>query len=211
MKRTILLLMFCLTMGSAFSQSANFGLRVGGALNSWTGEDGSMRMNESGVSPKWGPTAGFYINSTPSDYFWIKTEFMYVGRGLTTVSGGRTLQETDHYIDIYPITPAFHFYGFQLFAGPAISVFAAQSHQYYDPIEDRIRVDTDTDGRNIFQFGLVAGIEYEAPFGLNVGVRYVRHFSSIFEPTEHLNTRTRVESYNSTLLFTLGFTFGKDD
>src|SRR5690606_36518811 len=107
--------------------------------------------------------------------------------------------------------PAFHIEGAQLFAGPSISILMAGNYQQHDStgrIETINYTQDDFDDINLnrLDFGLVAGVEYEFPFGLNAGFRYVRGFSSLFLP---VSGQPKVEIHNIAFLFTIGYTIAK--
>jgi hypothetical protein len=148
------------------------------------------------------PAGGFYINSKAGDYFWFKHEVNYINRGYSYDSAG--LRVNQHYLDVYPLSPTFHFKGGQLFAGPSASFLIVHSQEIINSNGDK-EIVYETEDRNILEFGLVAGIEYEFPFGVNIGARYIRGFTSWMQPVKN---QPRVEIFNQAFLFTAGFTFG---
>ena len=60
---------------------------------------------------------------------------------------------------------------------------------------------------SIIDYGYVAGFEYELPFGLNAGIRYMQGFGSVLETPEG---ESRTNAYNRDLRVSLGYTFGKE-
>jgi hypothetical protein len=190
---------------SVQAQKGYFGFRVGAANPNYYGTDFSDAKSASSISPIWTPTAGFYINSEISDYFWIKTEFNYVNRGYTHKEAGKTLKTNYYCIDVYPITPAFHYKGAQIFAGPSVTLLVASNRDTLIGGEVKKIADNKLDGINRYDIGIMAGVEYEFNFGLNIGVRMVRGFTSLYEPVNSIQTQW----FNQTYLFTLGYSIGK--
>ena len=142
-----------------------------------------------------------------NDYFWIKTEFNYVNRGYTQQSQGQTLKTNYYYIDAYPITPAFHVKGAQIFAGPSISLLVASNRDtLINGSVERVS-DNELKGFNRYDVGIMAGFEYEFNFGLNLGVRVVHGFTSLYEPSP--STKVQTQWFNQNYLVTIGYTIGR--
>ncbi len=163
--------------------------------------------------------AGFAINTELSPYFWLKHEFYWANKGATVVykddDGNETAQLTRKrmYIDIYPVMPAFHFKGAQVFFGPYLAALFLKRDQLiiYDYVPEGggepkdLTFDYDdisTDG--FFDYGGMAGVEYEFNFGLNLGFRYYMGFGADDEAGD-------VKVHNRGMYFTLGYTFGKEN
>jgi hypothetical protein len=206
-KLSVLLMLFVVTAVSASAQKGYFGFRAGASASGYYGSDFNEAKDSFAIASIWTPTAGFYVNSFVNDYFWIKTEFNYVNRGYTQQSQGQTLKTNYYYIDAYPITPAFHFKGAQIFAGPSVSLLvAANKDTLVNGSVERIS-DNELKGFNRYDIGMMAGFEYEFNFGLNLGVRVVRGFTSLYEP----NSATKVQTqwFNQNYLITIGYTIGR--
>ena len=206
-KNLFVLIAFALIANTAMAQKSFFGLRLGVANPAYYGSDFKDAQSASTIETIMTPTAGFYVNSHVNDYFWIKTEFNYVNRGYTHQQLGQTLR-TDYYcIDVYPITPTFHYKGIQIFAGPSISLIVASKKDSIMGGKVEKVYDNKMDGLNRYDIGLMAGIEYEFNFGLNVGARIVNGFTSVYEKNSTTNVQT--QWFNQTYLFTIGYTIGR--
>lgn len=203
-----LLLVFAALIISSFSamaQKGHLGFRVGASNTSYYGSDFADAKNSESIQTIIKPTAGFYVNSEVSDYFWIKTEFNYVNRGYTHIESGQKLHTNYYCIDLYPITPAFHYKGFQLFAGPSVSLLVASQKEEIVNGQVKKVNDNKLEGINRYDVGVMAGIEYEFNFGVNLGARYVHGFTSLYEPVNNV----QAQWFNQSFLFTVGYSIGK--
>ncbi|MBC7450614.1 MAG: PorT family protein [Cytophagales bacterium] len=208
MKKALLLwTIFIGMIFSSIAQKGHFGFRAGAANAGYYGSDYGAAKSTQSISPIWTPTVGVYVNSEINKYFWIKTEFNYVNRGYTHEQSGNTLRTNYYYVDVYPINPTFHFKGGQIFVGPTISVLVASNKDTLIAGQVKKVSDTDLKGFNRYDIGVMAGIEYEFKFGVNVGVRMVRGFTSIKQPAE--DTHIQTQWFNQTFLITAGYTLGK--
>jgi hypothetical protein len=206
-KFSLLFILFFTTIVAALAQKSHFGFRLGAANPSYYGSDFDDAKKSSSIASIWTPTAGFYVNSAVSDYFWIKTEFNYVNRGYTHKELGNTLKTNYYCIDVYPITPTFHFKGAQIFAGPSVSLLVASTRDSLMSGQVKKINDTRLDGINRYDLGIMAGIEYEFNFGLNLGARIVRGFTSLYE--QNSTTHVQTQWFNQTLMFTVGYSIGR--
>ena len=131
------------------------------------------------------------------------------------------LRYRSYHVDILPVSLAGHYEGLQLFVGPYVSVMLASN--WVDVTDSKVTTPgnedfnylTDDPGQtnisrtlSIIDYGYVAGFEYELPFGLNAGVRYMQGFGSVLETPEG---ESRTNAFNRDLRVSLGFTFGKED
>jgi hypothetical protein len=206
-KNLLVLIAVALIANTAMAQKAYFGFRVGAANPNYYGGDFKDAKNSSSIKPIWTPTVGFYVNSVVNDYFWIKTEFNYVNRGYTHEQLGQTLQTNYYCIDVYPVTPTFHFKGAQLFAGPSVSLIVASQKDSIIAGQVKKISDNKMDGLNRYDLGIMAGFEYEFNFGLNLGVRMTHGFTSVYEKNSTTNVQT--QWFNQTYLFTVGYSIGR--
>lgn len=211
LKKSLLIIISLLIGHQLFSQKSNFGLRVGASKAWFVGSDYDKADSASSIGTLYKPTGGFYINVHVNDYFWLKTEFNYVNRAFSTHNKkfDKMLKNDFHYIDVYPVSPAFHFKGAQLFVGPAISVLITSVRDTINATTGEIKriSDSELEGYNRYDVGFVAGFEYEFNFGLNLGVRYTHGFTARYQPAAPSNIRN--EWFNRGLYFTLGYSFGK--
>ncbi|WMJ73746.1 outer membrane beta-barrel protein [Cytophagaceae bacterium ABcell3] len=211
MKSAFLSFLFIVTFYEfACAQRVALGFRIGAAYNMYRGSDWIAFRDFEGegvTSTKIGPAAGIFVNSMLSEFFWIKTDFMYINRGFIHTVDHIRLQQNEHYIDAYPLSPTFHFRGFQFFAGPSISAFFFNSYQKYDSDAEKVKTDRRRDPhRRLLEFGLMTGIEYETDFGLNFGLRYVHPFTSMYNRINDIS----IHWYNQSLILSAGFSIGRD-
>lgn len=181
--------------------------------------------------------AGFQINSEINDYFWLKHEFLfstkgfaYTGTKYTVIDSITPIEETkgvelryrSYHVDILPVSLAAHYEGLQLFVGPYVSVMLAsnwiekqdaivttpgvEDFTYVSKVNSIEPVVSDR-SLGILDYGFVAGFEYELPFGLNAGIRYMQGFASVLETPDG---EARTNAFNKDLRVSLGYTFGKD-
>ena len=206
-KNLLVLIVVALVANTAMAQKSYFGLRLGVANPAYYGSDFKDAQATSSIKSILTPTVGFYVNSMVNDYFWIKTEFNYVNRGYTHEQMGQTLQTNYYCIDVYPVTPTFHFKGAQLFAGPSISLIVASQKDSIIAGQVKKISDNKMNGLNRYDVGIMAGFEYEFNFGLNVGARIVNGFTSVYEKNATTNVQT--QWFNQTYLFTVGYSIGR--
>jgi len=152
-------------------------------------------------------------------------------RGVDEATGDTVWQEEantelryrSYHVDIFPVSLAAHYEGLQLFVGPMVSVMLAsnwieksnslvttpgtQDFGYISKVNSVEPVSSDRT-LGIIDYGFVAGFEYELPFGLNAGIRYVQGFASVLETPEG---EARTNAFNKDIRISLGYTFGKED
>jgi hypothetical protein len=206
-KNLLVLIVISLAANTAMAQKAYFGFRAGAASPNYYGSDFKDAKTSASIKPIWTPTVGFYVNSIVNDYFWIKTEFNYVNRGYTHEQLGQTLRTNYYCIDVYPVTPTFHFKGAQLFVGPSVSLIVASQKDSIIAGQVKKISDNKMDGLNRYDLGVMAGFEYEFNFGLNLGVRMTHGFTSVYEKNSTTNVQT--QWFNQTYLLTVGYSIGR--
>jgi hypothetical protein len=218
MKKYILLLAMVISVCIAQAQThkSKFGFRAGLSSSGYYGSDAKTYhpyYPNYGGTNKLAFTGGFYVNSMVSDFFWIKTEFYFSNKGMTvnfdSADVHKKLNFNAYYIECMPILPAIHFKGFQLFAGPSVGFAVSSNYKVYNAGSNKVetKVDTEMDNYNRLDLGILAGFEYEAPFGLNVGIRKTTGLSSIIETP---SGGTKKNWYNNVWMFTVGYTIGKN-
>jgi hypothetical protein len=175
--------------------------------------------------------AGFIVNTQWGKYFWLKHELLVNQRGAKV-----SLSDSAHgdyhsnlkmlYLDLHPVSPAFHIKGFQIYAGPYVSALTHACIQRKDEngklFNDKSIFgdagNSEGEGENKylqkFDFGLNAGIEYQFPFGLLIGIKYNHGFTDIFQyANSYTNGDTKVDNikiYNKALMVSLGYSFVKN-
>jgi hypothetical protein len=167
--------------------------------------------------------AGFHIglsvNSMIARHFWLKHEILFNQKGanikLYDASGAKYNSKFRlFYVDLYPISPTFQIKGFQVFAGPYISILTSSYIEKKDN-NGRLYKDYTIFGTpkalvNTMQkidAGVSAGVEYEMKSGLNLGVKYVAGFVPIMENTLRQDHQT--QAFNRFVTVSLGFSFGR--
>ncbi|MCU0417294.1 MAG: PorT family protein [Cytophagaceae bacterium] len=202
---TFVFLLLC--CANVFAQRANIGFRGGISWSEYRGKDfkDTAAYFNSRVQPTFGVFANYYLDK----YLWIKTEFNYMNRSFSrTDSDGQVLRENYYYLDIHPITPSFHFKGFQAFVGPAVSLLLISKKDSVESLTGSIKTYSDVNmvNKNRYDLGFVAGIEYEFKERYNIGFRYTHGFTSIFQTP--LGAEKNTQWYNQSFLFTIGYSFG---
>jgi hypothetical protein len=194
----------------------SLGIKVGYNKPQLRGSD----VNSEFPSPtsSWTPNflIGLSANSRTSKYFWLKHDVFYAQRYMTLQESGNGVTYSSkfkrHYIDIYPISPTFQYKGLQIFAGPYLGILMNASIQRKNSggqLYDSSFYGNGTQNSNYaqkFDYGYTAGIEYEFPFGVNIGFRYTRGFVPLIEKAV-LPPVPQKSIYNNFTTFTIGYSF----
>ncbi|MCS6819738.1 MAG: porin family protein [Chitinophagales bacterium] len=172
--------------------------------------------------------AGLMVNASLNKFLGLKHELLFSMRGARvnlpdSIHGPYSSSLKTYYLDLYPVSPTFHFKGFQLYAGPYVSLLTAASIQRKNEtgnlFNDRTIFGTpgnrESENENKylqkFDFGIHAGIEYQFQFGLFIGAKYVRGFTDIFQ---YANSYTfddpkvdNIRIFTQTLMISAGYCF----
>lgn len=207
--------------------NVSFGLKVGYTQSNIYGNDISYMFADSKTTNLSSFHAGIIINSMMGKYFWLKHELLVVqkGAGVTltdSINGNFTSSLKMLSLNLFPISPCFHFKGFQLYAGPYISALMnaqitrkdknGKDYQDHSVFGDGSQFENKSKYLQKMDFGINAGIEYQFPFGLFVGAKYTQGFSDIFQ---YANTYTfndpkkEIKIYNRSFLLSIGYSFIK--
>ncbi len=227
MKKTfflILILSSCWIKGQAQGET-RFGIKAGFTSANVYGSDLSQLSTGGATSPLSGFHFGIFVNSKISKYFWIKSEVL-------TIQKGSVLQFNDNsgkpyksnfksqYIDVYPISPTFHYKGFQLMAGPYVGMLIKSSYQYdsLGKLYTNSSIFGSNSSLNVYRqkidAGIVVGAEYEFKWGISIGVRYTKGFVPLFENASALVINPSSPAlpsqkiYNENLSISIGYSFG---
>ncbi|MBS1977466.1 MAG: PorT family protein [Bacteroidetes bacterium] len=203
----------------------SFGVRLGMVSSSLRGMDVDSLSPRGPITSQWSLSVGILANSRMTPHFWLKHEVNYTLRTMTLQMSdasnnafGSTYSR--HYVDIFPISPTYHIAGFQVYAGPYLGLLA-QAYVERKDAGGNITRDYGIFGSDQqfgkqhqkMDLGLVAGIEYELPFGLNLGAKYIKGFVPV---VEYANANTfsdpnyRVSIYNESVVVTIGYSFVKN-
>ncbi len=196
----------------------SFGIKAGINWSGLKGRDVDSFSSGGPARQKAGWTVGITLNNKMSRHFWLKHE-IYYSRRLTTVQIDDDVhppfssQFTRGYIDLFPATPVFHYKGFQVYAGPYLGTLVSASVQRKDAngnlYTDKSlfgHAETSSEYSQKFDAGIVAGIEYELPIGINLGARFVRGFVPLIEDP---GTQHQWRIHNQGITLTIGYTILK--
>ncbi len=224
-----LVVLLLLTIASASSGQdgvTTFGFKVGALSPALRGGDVNMISNAGPAKGKQGITFGVFANSRLGKYFWLKHEVMYSVRSMNILlkDSINPVYQTNyvrHTIDIFPMSPSFHFKGLQVFAGPYLGVLSQAWIDRKDP-SGNLYKDNSIFGNasqykkqhQKFDFGFCVGVEYELPFGLNIGAKYVKGFVPVIEYSNSIfygASGSVINIYNSYVVATIGYSFVKKE
>ena len=181
---------------AANAQEARFGVKAGVNLASLTNNNTESKKNLIGFA------AGLMADFSFSDLISLHPEVLFSQKGVKYTSGGsgytggNTTQIRINYIDV-PLLLRVKADGLFFEAGPQVGFLASRKFEI-----DNTTISTSTDGTRKVDVGYIAGVGYQLPQGLEVGVRYNGGISDLNDPS--VGTKTR----NSVFQFQLGYLFG---
>ena len=181
---------------AANAQEARFGVKAGVNLASLTNNNTESKKNLVGFA------AGLMADFSFSDLISLHPEVLFSQKGVKYTSGGggytgsNTTQIRINYIDV-PLLLRVKADGLFFEAGPQVGFLASRKYEI-----DNTTISTSTDGTRKVDVGYIAGVGYQLPQGLEVGVRYNGGISDLNDPS--VGTKTR----NSVFQFQLGYLFG---
>jgi len=170
MKKTMFILTIALltTAGHLFAQSFQLGIKGGGNLESFTGGDGP---NYTSHSFQAGWNAGAFVNFWLGNHFAIAPEVLYTTAGaqvkVTNSENNQNVYVNNQlhlaYLSI-PVMAKYRFTGgFYLETGPEVNFNVSSSNFENQTVKNF------TNGAD-FAWG--AGLGYQSPIGLGIGLRY---------------------------------------
>ncbi|WP_426062062.1 porin family protein [Hymenobacter sp. B1770] len=174
-----------------------FGLKVGVVAATLAGDDKDFQGD---VQNRFGFQAG--VTTTTSlgvgGLFELHPELLYSQRGYQIEDVSKT---TFHNLDV-PLLARLNAAGLVFEAGPQVGYLFAHKTKF----EDSARPDITTRGQlNKLQFGYIVGVGYQLESGPNVGVRYNRSITRLYDEDAALPGGNNM--YNSVFQFQLGFAF----
>ena len=206
----------------------SLGIKIGFTLSRLRGQDMDSLSYNGSSSPMQGFHIGITANSMVGRYFWLKHELIATQKGANItlsdpINGAYKTTLKTWSLDLFPISPAFHYRGFQIYAGPYLSILAnANIRRKNAAGEFENDHSIFGSGRNFqqskymqkFDYGLSAGLEYEFPFGLNIGVKYVRGFAELLDWANSLTIgkptdATKIKIYTDYFNVSIGYSFMK--
>lgn len=191
MKKLILSLGLLAGVASAAqAQEARFGVKAGVNLANVTGSDIGSKKNLVGLA------AGVMADFSFSDLISLHPEVLYSQKGVKFESGSNTAQVRTSYIDV-PLLLRVKADGLFFEAGPQVGFLASQKVE-----SNGTTVSTSTDGTRKVDVGYIAGVGYQLPQGLELGLRYNGGISDLSDPSNSSKNR------NSVFQFQVGYLFG---
>lgn len=236
MKITLSILMILFCFHTAYAQTiadlspmkvenkTKLGIKIGYTHSSYYGDDLAF-LSTNGESY---PLSGYYIaiaaNSTIGNHFWLKHELGFQQAGSKVMLGAQGNNAYKAPLKMYalqllPVSPTLYLKGFQVYAGPYVSLLTAASILRKDSMDNDFKDNSIFgDGKEEgeenkylqkFDFGFGIGMEYEWSFGLNIGARYTKGVVPIFDKA-NANTfegaKPSIEIYNQVWSFSIGYT-----
>ncbi|MCS7036607.1 MAG: porin family protein [Saprospiraceae bacterium] len=210
----------------ALFDRVNFGCKIGYNHSNVYGSevDYIFASRKTQWLPGW--HAGVQVNTQLNRHFGLKYELLFSTRGASvsltdSINGLYSSKFRTYYLDLFPISPTFYVKRFQLYTGPYVSLLKAANLQKKD---ERGNFFTDKsifgDGSNRedevkylqkFDFGIHAGLEYQLPFGLFIGVKYTHGLTDIFQ---YANSYTfedektdKIKIFNRFFVLSIGYYF----
>lgn len=195
MKKTLFILAILTGFtGVAQAQRSNvsLGLKAGGSLSSFVGEQSTNYKNTFGFH------AGVFANIGLTKLFAFQPEIIY------SQKGAEFSPYTTHvnYIDV-PL--AFHVNADGLFfeAGPQVGFLVAAKDKYSN---SSLSLDTKS-LYNTVDFGYLFGLGYQRKSGLGIGLRYNGGFTNIEKPVTFGNVTAQRNLRNSVFQLYLTYSF----
>ncbi|TRX37941.1 PorT family protein [Flavobacterium sp. ZT3R18] len=214
---TIALMLFLSITASAQQEKITFG--ISGGMNWSTLRGSDIDSLSTGGASKGSISAviGITLDNKTTKHFGLKHELFY-SRRLTTVEMNDAINPIftsslrRQYLDLFPASPTFYYKGFQLYAGPYLGILLNASIQRKDD-DGNLYTDKTFFGSSEssggysqkMDAGIVMGLNYELPNGLNFGARCIRGFVPLIE-----NANTQEEQwkiYNQSFFVTMGYKF----
>ncbi len=176
----------------ASEQVSTFGIRGGASFFNWGGDDGS----NNDYTNRTGFHAGIYGNMFVTDGFAIEpgAYFSVKGTQADNVTDSRTIL---NYIDVPILLRFYASDGLNIFAGPQGSILTnakMEGEAFGSTFE------WERDDINDLDAGLVFGIGYNLPIGLNVQGSYDLGLTPVFKDSN-------AEVYNRGFKVSLGYSF----
>ena len=181
---------------AAQAQTTRFGIKAGVSLSSVTGSD----VSSDGKKNLVGATAGIMADVSFSDLISFHPELLYSQKGVKYESGGASSQIRLSYLDL-PLLLRVKADGLFFEAGPQLGFLIGQKSEFNIPGVGSSS-STSTDGTRKVDFGYIAGVGYQLPQGLEIGVRYNGGISDLSDKSGSSKTR------NSVFQLQLGYLFG---
>ncbi|MCX7743101.1 MAG: PorT family protein [Flavobacteriales bacterium] len=208
----------------------SWGIKGGYTLSNLWGDEIDYIFQNPQTKWQHGFHAGIHVNSMLKKFFWLKHEIAFTTKGAQVNrwdSLNNQVYESNfktYYLDVYPISPTFHAYGFQISAGPYISALLAATIQKRDSIGNLYTDHSIYGSANNFEekekylqkfdFGVHGSVEYLFKFGLFFHVRYNLGLIDIFQfansYTLQDSKNTPIKIYHQYFQFSIGYNFARN-
>jgi hypothetical protein len=207
----------CLAISLLRAQGeTQIGIKAGITSSNINGTDVNQLSTNGSPSALQGFNFGIFVNSKVGKNFWIKSELLTIQKGavLQTKDASGTSTHSNFkssYIDLYPISPTLHWKGFQVLAGPYVSMLLKSSIQDSSVFGSPSNL---SNYRQKLDAGIVLGAEYEFRERISIGVRYTKGFVPLFEQPGSLvtapgKTPAIQNIYNECISVSVGYSLGR--
>lgn len=176
----------------ASAQASNFGIRGGASFFNWGGDDGSNNdyTNRAGFH------AGIYGNMFVTNNFAIEPGAYYSQKG-TAADNFADSRTVLSYVDVPILLRFYASDGFNVFAGPQGSILVDSK---FEGDAFGSTFEWERDDINDLDAGLVFGLGYNLPVGLNVQGSYDLGLTPVFKDSD-------AKVYNRGFKVSLGYSF----
>jgi len=172
MKRIVILILLALPFISP-AQDIRYGVKAGLNLANYQGEDNGGRF-------KAGAYSGLFVNYKFTDMFAIQTELVYSQQGSRDHIDGNSVTTSLDYLTV-PVLMQFSLNNFDQF----IFVLGPQVGYLLDSkVKTEVGTEHDKSIYEDFDFGIIAGIEYEFSDHFLINTRYYYGLIKFFNQSE---------------------------
>lgn len=204
----------------------SFGIKAGLSYSTLYGKEIGYVFAENKATYEPGYHFGVIVDNKIGKKFWLKHELIFnqkiVGIKLSdSINDKYSSKLKMSYLELQPFNAAFQSKGFQVYAGPYISVLLGAQIQRKDN-NGNIFTDhsifgtaNNNESENKYlqklDFGINIGLEYQLPIGLSMGAKYTHGFTDIFQYANSYsngNTKTdNIKIYNRGWMISVGYFF----
>ncbi|MBC8085471.1 MAG: PorT family protein [Hymenobacter sp.] len=196
MKKVFLPLFLLGLAGTARAQDVSLGLKAGGSLTTFSGDDAE------GEDQKFGFHAGGFATLSINSTFAIQPELLYSQKGSKEKIGSSEVINRFNYIDV-PLLLRVNARGLFFELGPQIGFLVAAKTEF-GSLSQNIK-----DDFNRVDFGYIAGLGYRLANGPGIGLRYNGGFTKLPKAVTVGNTTFQPDLRNSALQLYVSYSLGK--
>ncbi len=177
-----------MTLAAQAQDGLKLGLKAGGNYASVTGDVTDAKY-------KFGFHAGGFLDYGISDFVSIRPELLFSMKGYEAATPLGDAEVSLNYLDL-PILARINADGLFFEGGPTLGYLLSSSMEIGGK-----SLDGDDDGMAKFELGYAAGLGYQLPTGLGIGLRYQGGITSIFDDSDG---KARNSVFQLSLSYTLG-------